>query len=201
MNLILIFLVSGSFDKTIRIWDVRAKRCFRRVQGHADTIVSCNFNEDAGKLLTAGFDGYIRLWDVQSGNCIQSYQIGNNVPVSFARWSPNYRYILVGSFDDTWRLLNASTGKIAKTYTGHNFNDFCIIGCFFLNMGKWIVSGSSDKSIYIWDINNKEIVQRLEGHKDVVVCVSSHPTKNILASGSLDEDRTVKLWKSGSDDS
>jgi len=92
-------------------------------------------------------------------------------------------------------LLNVSTGKIAKTYVGHTFGEYCLMACFFLSVEKWIVSGSADKYIYIWDLNTKELVQKLEGHKDVVVGVSSHPTKGIIASGALEGDKTVKIWK------
>jgi COMPASS component SWD3 len=190
------FLVSGSFDRTIRVWDIRARRCFKRIQAHSDTIVSVHFNDNGTRLLTAGFDGYIRIWDVQNGNCLQSFLIGEQVvPVCFAKWSPNGRYILVGSFDESWRLLNCNTGKIVKTYVGHTFGEYCIFGCFFLNIGKWIVSGSADKCIYIWDLNSKELIQKLEGHKDVVVGVTGHPTEGLIASGALEGDKTVKLWK------
>jgi hypothetical protein len=39
------------------------------------------------------------------------------------------------------------------------------------------------------------ITQTLDGHTDVVLCVAAHPTRNILASGSLDKDRTVRMWE------
>jgi len=64
-----------------------------------------------------------------------------------------------------------------------------------LNGGKWIISGSADNTVCIWDINSKHLVQKLQGHNDVVVAVDAHSTSDLIASGALDSDKTVRLWK------
>jgi len=189
-------LASASFDKTVRIWDIGQRRCIHRIQAHSDSIVSSNFNIDGNLLVTAGFDGYVRVWDVDTGNCRNSFLISDALtPVCFARWSPNGRYILVGSFDGTWKLLNHETGKVARSYCGHEFNSYCIFAAFFLSTDqKSIISGSADNTVCVWDLSSKELLQKLEGHRDVVVAVAAHPTQNVIASGALDNDKTIKLW-------
>jgi len=188
-------LASGSFDKTVRIWDVSGRRCIHRINAHNDTVVSSSFDPDGNRLVTAGFDGYVRIWNVDTAECLASYLVTDaTTPVTFAQWSPNGRYILVGSYDSTWKLLNTSTGKIAKTYTGHELNDYCIFASFFLPTGRNIFSGSADNSVCVWDINTKELVQKLKGHTDVVVAVASHPTQDVIASGAIGSDKSVKIW-------
>ncbi len=49
---------------------------------------------------------------------------------------------------------------------------YCIAACFSVTGGKWIISGSEDNKVYLWDLQSREIVQTLEGHTDVVVAVS-----------------------------
>ena len=52
--------------------------------------------------------------------------------------------------------------KKAKSYDGHVNEVFSIFADFY--GGKYIISGSEDKLIYIWDLQTKQIFQKLEGH-------------------------------------
>ena len=95
-----------------------------------------------------------------------------------------------------WRLTFNDQGKCLKTYTGHKNEKYCIFANFSVTGGKWIVSGSEDSQVYIWNLQTKEIVQKLNGHTDVVLSTACHPTENIIASASLENDKTIKLWRS-----
>jgi COMPASS component SWD3 len=92
------------------------------------------------------------------------------------------------------KLCNFATGKFLKVYTGHVNSVYCVQSAFSVTNGKYIVSGSEDKCVYIWDLQGRNILQKLEGHTDTVISVSCHPTENKIASGGLDNDRTVRLW-------
>jgi COMPASS component SWD3 len=92
------------------------------------------------------------------------------------------------------RLWNYSTGRFLKTYTGHVNSKYCISSSFSITNGKYVVGGSEDKCIYLWGLQSKRVVQKLEGHTDTVVSVSCHPTENMIASGALGNDMTVKIW-------
>jgi WD40 repeat protein len=90
--------------------------------------------------------------------------------------------------------LLLSTGKCLKTYGGHLNSKYCISASFSVTNGKYIVAGSEDNCIYFWGLQSREVVLKLEGHTDVVLCVDTHPSQNLLASGSLEKDSTIRIW-------
>ena len=81
---------------------------------------------------------------------------------SFAKFSPNGKYVLVSSLDGYIRLWNFLSEHKAKTYMGHRNEKYSV--CTDFMHGKYIVSGSEDHKVYIWDLQTKEIIQTLEGH-------------------------------------
>lgn len=58
-----------------------------------------------------------------------------------------------------------------------------------------IISGSEDGRILVWSIQTKQIVQILEGHTTPVLATDSHPTLNIIASGGLEPDNVIRIWR------
>lgn len=99
---------------------------------------------------------------------------------------------LNANFLNMQRLWNYATGKILKHYTGHTNSKYCIFATFSVTNGKYIVSGSEDNCVYLWNLQDRNVFQRLEGHTDAVLSVSCHPTENKIASASL--DRTIRIW-------
>lgn len=97
-------------------------------------------------------------------------------------------------FTTLQKLCNYSTGKFIKIYTGHVNRTYCITSTFSVTNDKYIVSGSEDNCVYIWDLQGKNVLQKLEGHTDTVISVSCHPTENKIASAGLQNDRTVRIW-------
>ncbi len=62
---------------------------------------------------------------------------------------------------------------------------------------KQFASGSEDGKVYIWDLQTKQVIQRLDGHTNVVLAVVAHPTERVIASTEWEK---VKLWNSGEND-
>uniref|UniRef100_A0A667X959 WD repeat domain 5 n=1 Tax=Myripristis murdjan TaxID=586833 RepID=A0A667X959_9TELE len=198
-------LVSASDDKTLKIWDNSSGKCLKTLKGHSNYVFCCNFNPQSNLVVSGSFDESVRIWDVKTGKCLKTLPAhsdpvsavnDDNPPVSFVKFSPNGKYILAATLDNTLKLWDYSKGKCLKTYNGHKNEKYCVFANFSVTGGKWIVSGSEDSMVYIWNLQTKEIVQKLQGHTDVVISTACHPTENIIASAALENDKTIKLWKS-----
>ncbi|XP_008294557.1 WD repeat-containing protein 5-like [Stegastes partitus] len=197
-------LVSASDDKTLKIWDNSSGKCLKTLKGHSNYVFCCNFNPQSNLVVSGSFDESVRIWDVKTGKCLKTLPAHSD-PVSALLWhcanvANRLQVILLmivfSLVYSTLKLWDYSKGKCLKTYTGHKNEKYCIFANFSVTGGKWIVSGSEDSMVYIWNLQTKEIVQKLQGHTDVVISTACHPTENLIASAALENDKTIKLWKS-----
>lgn len=80
---------SGSFDETLRLWDVRSGRCLREVPAHSDPLTAVDFSHDGTLIVTSSLDGLMRVWDTASGQCLRTMCDKDSPPVSNVRFAPN----------------------------------------------------------------------------------------------------------------
>ena len=60
--------VSGSNDKTLRVWDTRTGKCLRVMEGHTDWV-RCIAAIGDSMCVSGSDDGTLRVWDIHTGKC------------------------------------------------------------------------------------------------------------------------------------
>ncbi len=181
-------LASGSWDDTIRLWDVATGATIRTLRGHTSDVYSVSFSPDGQIIASGSQDDTIRLWNASTGDTIYMLRGHRNSVYSVA-FSPDGQIIASGSWDDTIRLWDASTGDTIRTLRGHTSDVYSVA---FSPDGQIIASGSRDDTIRLWNTSTGATIRTLRGHRDRVYSVSFSPDGQIIASGSQDD--TIRLW-------
>jgi WD40 repeat protein len=100
--------LTGSDDKTARLWDVTTGREVRRFEN--DAAVTAALSPDGRSVLTGGDDGTVKLWSVTAGSVLQEFNRHSDTVTSIA-FSPSGQVIATGSKDGTIRLSDVTTGR------------------------------------------------------------------------------------------
>src|SRR6267154_896043 len=179
-------IVTGSYDKTIRLWDAETGEPLRApLEGHEHWVSSVAFSPDGKRIVSGSYDKTIRLWDAETGEPLRAPLEGHEHWVSSVAFSPDGKRIVSGSYDKTIRLWDAETGEpLRAPLEGH---EHWVSSVAFLPDGKRIVSGSYDKTIRLWDAETGEPLRApLEGHEHCVDSVAFSPDGKDMVSGSRD---------------
>lgn len=83
--------------------------------------------------------------------------------------------------------------KVVQSFTGHKQNKYVLKAALGGRFDNYVLCGSEDDKIYIWNRNNGDLIDKLEGHTDTVNGISWSPIiPNFFVSCS--DDQTIKVW-------
>jgi WD40 repeat protein len=97
-------LISGSQDKTIKLWNLETSQEIKTLSGHSDHICSVAYSPNGQILASASKDKTVKLWSVASGKEISSVKCSDSVIYSIA-FSPDGKILAAGSGDTTITLF------------------------------------------------------------------------------------------------
>lgn len=182
-------IASGSFDKTIRLWNANTGALLAKLTGHREPVLSLAFTPNGQQLVSASVDDTIRLWCVYTETLIYSLQDHTDSVVNRSiAVTPDGQSIVSGSDDRTIKLWHLRTGKLFQT-----LREACVVTSIAISPdGQRLASGGSDNLIKLWNLSTGELEQTLKGHERDVNTVAFRPDGQQLVSGS--SDGTVRLW-------
>lgn len=182
---------SGSYDRTLKLWNVSNNQSFGTLSNHLGSISGINaiaVHPNGNTFATACIDKSIKLWNFRSGQPIRNLE-GHEGQVYSAAYSPDGKTVISGSADQTLKLWDWNRGELLKTFSGHKDK---VVASVFHPDGKRFASASFDKTIKIWDVATGAEILNITGHSAAVNAIAFSPDGKLLISGS--QDQTVKIW-------
>ena len=181
-------LASGSFDRSIRLWDLQTGSLIRTLAGHRDAVRSVAFSPDGTILVSGSSDKTIKVWDVATGQLSRTLN-GHIGPVWSVAISPDGKTLASGSYDGAIKLWDLISGQMLNTLPEHYDSVWSVT---FTPDSKTLISGAYDGTIKTWDLATGRLLRTLSGHTDAVRSIAVSADGKTIVSGSW--DKTVKIW-------
>lgn len=179
-------LAAGCSDNSIHIYD-SIFRPFKLFEGHSNKVNALLFDASRKYLFSGSDDRRVILWDLKSGKIMRTLEFGQ--PVYALAQTRNPQQVYVCGSDAKIKVFNLVNSKIEKTFDGHTD----IVNAISISPdGKWMVSGSNDKTARIWDLKTGKEVRKLGmGCWKVTSVAFSRDSKYIITGCN---DGSLKLW-------
>ncbi|WP_339374041.1 WD40 repeat domain-containing protein [Crocosphaera watsonii] len=197
------YLASGSWDNTVKIWEVKTGKLIRTFEGDFSSVA---YSPDGRYLATyrePDFDTIenpVKIREVKTGKLIRTFE-GYSILVAY---SLDGKYLATES-ENTIKIWEVKTGKLVRTLTGHSDS---VVSVAYSPDGKYLASGSWDNTVKIWEVKTGKSIRTLTGFSgwlSSLTSISYSPDGKYLAARcniarvSHDSmlDDTVKKWDVG----
>ncbi|KAI8815984.1 quinon protein alcohol dehydrogenase-like superfamily [Fimicolochytrium jonesii] len=187
-------LVTGSYDYSIRVWNVDTMECIKILSGHTRCVRGIQMDDT--KIVSGSMDRTIRIWNMQTFECVRVLE-GHAAGVVCLNF--NGKLLATGSTDGTIRVWDLSAACCFQL-TGHTdwVNKVQILD------KQNLFSCSDDLTVKHWNLETRQEVRTFSGHVGQISSIQTlmpHSTLRIngitipggiLVSASL--DNTIKIW-------
>ena len=117
------WLMSASYDETIKIWSIETGECLQTFVGHRGPIVSAKFSHDDRFIISAGVDRSLKIWDIKTGKCLQNLTEHSGliytldiVNIRLSNMDSSKLIAFTGSLDETIKVWDLDDAKCLATW-------------------------------------------------------------------------------------
>jgi len=187
------WIIAACDDMSLHVYNYNTLEKIKQIEAHTDYIRSVCIHPSNPWILSCSDDMTVKLWDWdKSWQNVTTFE-GHAHYVMMAQFNPKDTHIFAtASLDRTIKVWGTQGGNAAHfSLSGHERGVNCVE---YSPSGEkpYLVSGSDDKTVRVWDYQTKQCVQVLQAHTGNVTCAVFHPSLPVILTGS--EDGTCKVW-------
>jgi WD40 repeat protein len=188
----------GKLPAEAKVWDAATGQELLTLTGHAGAVNSVAFSADGKRIVSGSRDSMVKIWDAATGQVLLTLQ-GHRGGVWSVAAGADGKYMVSGG-DDTVKVWDLPGPGLFTRKADVNQGSSVAIS----PDGKRIVSGSSDRTVKLWDADTGQVLLTLTGHTSAVTSVPLSPDGKRIVSGSGDCSQgkplpgEVKVWDAAS---
>jgi WD40 repeat protein len=180
------WLVTGSSDRTVRIWDAATGRERVVLRGHRGGVDTVGIAPDGSWVATGGRDKRVRIWDVSSGE--ERVALARH-EVSVVAVAPDGSWLATGGLDHRVRIWDAITWKERTRFVA---STGWVTAVVIAPDGSWLATAGFDVRVRIWDVATWKERTRFNTGAGWVTAMALAPDGRWLAAGC--SDGTIRIW-------
>ncbi|ELT94041.1 hypothetical protein CAPTEDRAFT_222827 [Capitella teleta] len=186
-------LATGSFDGTIKIWDVNTLQAINSSPGNEGVIYCLSWAPaDLNCIAASTSRNGVFIWDVSKGKIISRFNEHGKNPVYCVAWNHKDSRRIASAGGDGNCIVRQVDGKVLMKYK----HPGAVFGCDWNPHNKdMLATGCDDKNVRVYYLatSNDQPLKVFSGHKSKVFHIRWSPLREgILCSGS--DDCTIRLW-------
>lgn len=150
-------LATGSYDCTIKIWDITTGEEIRTLRGHTQPIRCLQF--DGSKLISGSLDRTVKIWNFRTGECLSTY-LGHSDAIIGLHFDSTL--LATGSKDRTLKIWNFDDkNKSTFALRGHKDD---VNAVRIDSASRTVLSASDDCTVKLWDLDSRRCIKTFDGH-------------------------------------
>lgn len=182
-------IVTGSKDKTARLWDTKTGENTITLTGHTERVYAAVFSADGKTIVTTSSDESVRLWDAHTGDHLRTIK-GNTFGLKGFRFVADGGSLFSNCTDKTVRVWNTTTGENTITLKGNTYD----IRYGVLSPDSKIMATSCDDfTVRLWNMITRRNTNTLKTSTATTSAVKFSPDGKTLATATP-ADKTPWLW-------